>query len=397
MTKRQHILHFSNSTLWGGVEEHICGLLRNLSRSLFDAQLVCDPAVYQRFRAALPSGVGVMPLALSSAAHFAAAARFSRLLLRGQFQVVHSHMFWSSLFASPIAWACRVPNVVETLHGTEAWRSGWKAHWIVDRATTHFVSRYIAVSESDAQFLRERKNVAPGKITLIHNGIDTRRFSTPEDTRTQIRRALGFLDDDVVLITVARFHSGKGHRVLVEAMRRLVRLHPTLKLVCLGEGEEGPQLRALCESLGLMQSVRFVGYQQKVPEWLAAADINVLPTFYEGLPLTVLEAMASGLPTVASSVGGIPEAIENNVSGLLVPPRDVDALVQALSALAGDEQLRAQIGRAARLRACQRFDLGQQVQKTEKLYLQMNIENESSAVANEEQWSSSALPIEYQK
>jgi glycosyltransferase involved in cell wall biosynthesis len=372
MNARRSILHFSNSTLWGGVEEHICGLLRNLSRSLFRAQLVCDPVVYERFRAALPEDVEVNPLSLSSPKHVGAGARFAKLILREQFQIVHSHMFWSSLFASPIAWACRVPNIVETLHGTEAWRRGWKASFIVDRATTHFVSRYVAVSESDAHFLREKKKVSAQKITLIHNGIDTRRFLIHHDARTQIRTALGFTDGDVVLIAVARFHSGKGHRILLEAMSQLVLLDPGLKLICLGEGEEGSQLKALAESLQLTDFVRFVGYQRNVPEWLAAADINVLPTFYEGFPLTVLEAMAAGLPTVASNVGGIPEAVDNNLNGILIPLGDVNALVHAISTLVHDNQLRARMGRDARLRAMQRFDIEQQVRRTEKMYLEMS-------------------------
>ena len=404
MNNHRSILHFSNSTLWGGVEAHICGLLRGLSRDLFRVQLVCDPTVYERFRGALPQDVEVTPLALSSPKHVVAAAQFARLLLRRKLQIVHSHMFWSSLFASPIAWACRVPNIVETLHGTEAWRRGWKAHCTVDRATTHFVSRYVAVSESDAQFLRERKKVPAWKITLIHNGIDTRRFSIRQDAREQIRRAMGFTDEDIVLIVIARFHSGKGHRVLLDAMSQLLHLHPALKLICLGEGEEGPQLRTLCESVGLTDSVRFVGYQPNVPEWLAAADINVLPTFYEGFPLTVLEAMASGLPTVASNVGGIPEAIEDMVSGVLVPPRDVNALVQAISMLVSDEQVRVRMGHAARLRTAQRFDLEQQVRRTEKMYMGMTegtgprTEHKHVAKLSEgEEWPSSPLPIEYQK
>ena len=153
------ILYFTNSTLWGGVEEHICGLLRNISRGCF----ACIWYVTRRFMSgSAPPAPGT---SISRLLRFpvqdmsAAAMRFARLLLRGQFQIVHSHMFWSSLFASPIAWACRVPVIVETLHGTEAWRTGWKANCIVDRATTCFVSKYVAVCESDARFLNNKKHV----------------------------------------------------------------------------------------------------------------------------------------------------------------------------------------------------------------------------------------------
>jgi glycosyltransferase involved in cell wall biosynthesis len=168
---------------------------------------------------------------------------------------------------------------------------------------------------------------------------------------------------------VARFHRGKGHPILLNAVRELRPFCPLLKVVCLGEGEGEPELRALSEQYGIADCVRLVGYQQNVPEWLAAADINVLPSFYEGFPLTILEAMASALPTVATNVGGIPEAIENGVSGLLVPPGDVCGLVEALSLLLRDPAKRMQMGHVARERLQRSFVLEQQVCSTEELYL----------------------------
>lgn len=368
---RISVLHFTNSTLWGGVEGHICGLLRNVSSRWFRVHLVCDPALHNRFRDAIPDDIAVTPLALSSPRHLASALQFARLLRRERTQVVHSHMFWSSLFASPIAWACRVPAIIETLHGTEAWRTGWKASCFVDRAVTQFVSRHVAVCDSDARFLESRKQVPARKISVIHNGVDIRRFAVPENTRIAIRHSLGFSATDLVLIVVARFHSGKGHRVLFDALRQLVRVYPNLKLICLGEGEQESELRAVCGQFGLTGYVRFVGYQKNVPEWLAAADINVLPTFYEGFPLTILEAMACGLPTIASNVGGVPEAVEQDVSGLLVPPGDSQRLAEALAVLAADPMRRIQMGQAARIRLQQNFLLEQQITCTEKMYLDL--------------------------
>jgi len=402
---RLSVLYFTNSILWGGVEEHICGLLRKLSRRLFRPHLVCDPAIYERFNDASPGDVDITPLAFSSARHVAAATRFARLLVREQFEIVHSHMFWSSLFASPIASACRVPVIVETLHGTEAWRKGWKANYIVDRATTPFVLKYVAVCESDARFLENKKHVPAKKIAIIHNGVDTRRFSVQQDARNAIRHALGFTEADSVLIVVARLHPGKGHRVLLDAMRQLLHSYPKLKLICLGEGQGEPELRALCETFGLAHCVRLVGYQQNVPEWLAAADINVLPSFYEGLPLTILEAMASGLPTVASNVGGIPEAIEDGVSGLLVPPGDARRLAEALSLLLRDAAARVRIGHAAHACVLRSFVLDQQVSSTEKMYLELcgalsaqhAGETNSHAPTPGEEWLSSRRPLECRK
>jgi glycosyltransferase involved in cell wall biosynthesis len=186
-------------------------------------------------------------------------------------------------------------------------------------------------------------------------------------------------------------------------MRQLMQSRPNLKLICLGEGEGEAELRASCESLGLANVVRLVGYQQNVPDWLEAADINVLPSFYEGLPLTILEAMAAGLPTVASNVGGIPEAIEDGVSGLLVPPGDARELAKALSFLLRDEIICLQLGNAAKARVLREFDLAQQVSSTEKMYSQLcgarsaeATRQQSSDQAPGEEWSS-PLPIECRK
>lgn len=365
------VLYFTNSTLWGGVEEHICGLLRNLPRSLFRPHLVCAPATFERFRSACPGDVEITPLSLLGPTHVSAGAQLARLLLHGRFHIVHSHMFWSSLCASPIAWACRVPIIVETLHGSEAWRTGWKANYVIDRAITHFVSRYVAVCNSDAEFLVNKKHVPAEKITVIHNGVNIRRFATTPAHRRSARNALGLSEKDLVLIMVARFHPGKGHRVLLAAMRQLLHSFPKVKLICLGEGGGESDIRQLCEDFGLSHSVRLAGYQPNVQDWLMAADINVLPSFYEGLPLTILEAMASSLPTVATRVGGIPDAIEDGLSGLLVPPGNIPRLVEALSFLLRDAEARKRMGNVAYWRAAQSFRVESQISNTERMYLEL--------------------------
>lgn len=366
---RVPVLHFTNSTVWGGVEGHICGLLQNLSRNIFRSHLVCDPMIFDRFRAALPTDVEVTALPLSSPTHAISAVRLARLMRRERFRIVHSHMFWSSLFASPVASGCGVPVILETLHGTEAWRKGWKASNAIDRTINQFVSKHVAVCESDARFLAEKKHVPANKIETIHNGIDIRKIAVSDDRRHAIRHAIGAKDSDCVLVTVARFHKGKGHRVLLEAMRELGVQHPQAKLVLLGEGEEQADMRSLCKNLGITEKVRFAGFQPNVGEWLSAADVNVLPTFYEGFPLTILEAMAAGLPTVASNVGGIPEAIEDRVSGLLVPAGDPQTLAATISSLISNAEARLRMGTAARERVSQLFTFERQVQVTENLYL----------------------------
>lgn len=365
------VLHFTNSTLWGGVEEHISGLLNNLSRERFRAHLVCSPALQERFSTRCHPDVQITPLSLLDPRDLRAGIQLARLLRREKFTILHSHMFRSSLCACPIAWGCQVPVIIETLHGTEAWRKGWKAQFWVDRLINPIISSHVAVCASDAKFLASKKHVAPNKITVIHNGVDLRRFCPSEDIRRTMRERLGCSEQDVVIIAIARFHAGKGHAVLFNALRFVVDRFANVQLICLGEGEEEAESRRICNGLGLARHVRMQGYEPNVEHWLQAADINVLPSFYEGLPLTVLEAMAARVPTVASNVGGIPELVTDGVDGLLVPPGDATSLASALLRLARDKDLRRSMGVAAGSRVSESFDLESQIHKTEQLYLDL--------------------------
>ncbi len=365
------ILHFTNSKLWGGVEEHVCGLLGRLSHDLFCPELVCSVENYARFRSACPQSIKVTPLHLDGLGDVAAAFQLAKILLRGKHMIVHSHMFWGSLFASPIAWACGVPVIIETLHGSEAWRTGWKSHVNIDRVISEFMTMHIAVSDYDLRHLAGRKHIPVEKIRVIHNGIDLHRFTGRRTERECMRQSIGLAEKDHALILVARFHPGKGHRVLLAAMRLLLDAHPDLHLICVGEGEGLEEIKLLSHELDLAEHLHFVGYQRDVQAWLQAADINVLPSFYEGFPLTVLEAMASGLPTIASCVGGIPEAIEDGVSGLLVPAGNPGKLAGAISSLLLDTSARERMGEAACRRARLFFSIEQQVNETERLYCEL--------------------------
>jgi glycosyltransferase involved in cell wall biosynthesis len=352
------------------VEEHTCALLNRLDRKRFRLHLVSDPALYERFRRIIPAGVEHTALRVSSLYDAKSAIRFAQILMRRQIRILHTHTFRNSLFASPIGWACRVPIIIQTQHGNEGWRR-WKANFIPDRILSRFITRYIAVCGSDARFLMEKKHVAAENIGVVHNGCDTARFRPRPGPASVLRGQLGFAEDDLVLIVVARLHAGKGHRVLLEAVRLLLDTFPRLKLICLGEGELEAELRAACEALCLSDCVRLVGQQSNVPDWLAAADISVLPSFYEGLPLTVLESMACGLPTVASKVGGIPEVIEDGSTGMLVPPGDPQLLARAIASLLHNPEGRARMGRAACARIAGSFTLERQCHQTQEIYFEL--------------------------
>ena len=365
------VMYFTNTRARGGVEDHILTLLSGLDRRLFQPSLVCPPELARKLEPDIPPDVEVVPLFLGIPEKVSTACEFARLLRRRRVSILHAHMFQSSLVASPIGWLCRVPVIIETPHLRESWRKGWiKGRFFVDRVVGCFVDRYIAVSQVNARYLAEQKGLPARKITVIVPGSDLRRFDPNLRASPQQRERLGFGPNDPVLLVAARIEPQKGHRVLIEAMPLVRAQFPRVRLVCLSEGSLRPELERRVEELGLEGAVRFVGFQADVREWLALADISVLPSFFEGLPAGAIESLASGRPMVATAVDGTPEVVLDGKTGLLVPPGDSTSLAQAICRLLGDSGLRSAMGEAGRRWVMENFSRERLIERTQGLYLE---------------------------
>jgi glycosyltransferase involved in cell wall biosynthesis len=284
--------------------------------------------------------------------------------------ILHSHIFRASLFASPVGWLCRVPVIIETPHLREAWRHGWlKGRFVVDRWVGRFVDYYIAVSEANARYLTEEKGLPRRKVSVIWNGIDLTRFNPTHLAPLGIKRSIGFDDSDPLLLVVGRLEPQKGHHVLLDALPAVCQEFPRTRLVCIGDGALRSELESKARSLGLGGSLRFLGYQPNVGDWLAAADVTVLPSFWEGLPITAIECLAAGKPMVATSVDGTPEVVVNEKTGLTVPPGNPELLAAAICRLLREPELRRRLGAAGRRWVEEHFSIERQILKTQELYL----------------------------
>ncbi len=386
------VLHFTNGPGRGGTEEHILTLLRGLDRKHFRLHLVCPPELVAKLQPDLPADVELVPLCLRKPSQMAAALRLAGILRRRRVDILHSHAFYSSLFASPIGWMCRVPVILETSHVREHWRRGWfkspayflahdwperapkektASHFVVDRLIGHCVDRYIAVSEASARYLREQKGLPAQKIVVIRNGSDCQRFDPARLVPSGLKSSLGFGPDDPVLVVVGRLEPQKGHRVLLQALPAVRREFPTVRLVCVGGGTLRGDLEQQARALAQEDSVRFTGYQSNVADWLALADMTVLPSFYEGLPLVAIESLAAGRPVIATAVDGTPEIVLDGKTGILVPPGDQARLAEAICRLLREPELRLRLGRAGRRWVLERFSQEQQIQGTHQLYLSL--------------------------
>lgn len=360
---------FSNTVARGGAEEHMLTLLRALDRKLFRLHLICTPHVIEMLRADLPADVALFPLEYRKPTQVGSAFSLARYLRKNRIAILHSHLFYSSLFASPVARAAGVPVIVETPHVREHWRHGWKANYAIDRMVGRCVDRYIAVSQANALYLEDEKRIPARKIEVVLNGCDFSRFRAAEKPAAEVRARIGVGSTDPVLIIVGRLEPQKGHAVMLDAMPALLREFPKLRLVCLGEGSLRPDLEKRASELGVGASVNFLGFQSDVADWLNMADLAVLPSFYEGLPLVALETLFMGRTMVASAVDGTPEIVVDGRTGVTVPPGEPAALAEAIGRLLRDPALARRYGEAGHAWVQERFTQDQQIERTQQLYL----------------------------
>lgn len=218
----------------------------------------------------------------------------------------------------------------------------------------------LSVCEYSRKYLLSR-GVPPDKVTVIHNGIST---EAPLGDRDNLRRQLGFSEGDFIIGTASRLDPFKGLKYLIEAFKINHREVNHTKLVILGDGSNKERLMYQCRTLGITTAVCFAGYQEDVPRWLNAFDLFVLPSLAECHSIGLLEAMRAGLPIVATNVGGNPESIEDGISGLLVPPKNVTCLADKIAACIRDQSLCRRLGSAAYDRFRSEFTLERQVSHT---------------------------------
>lgn len=276
--------------------------------------------------------------------------------------VVHTR----NLSALEAQFAARLAGVRARIHGVHG-RDMFDLHGdnrrynLMRRAARPLVHRYVAVSRDLARWLEATVRVAPERIVQIYNGVDCARFRARGSAPRHIGPP-GFAGDDQLVIgSVGRMAQVKDHPTLVRAFIELLRREPALKrrlrLAVIGEGIARQPCIELLEAAGCAQLAWLPGNREDVPELMRGFDLFVLPSLGEGISNTILEAMASALPVVATRVGGNPELVEEGVTGLLVPPANVQALADAIAAYAADATRRRAHGEAARRRVERDFSL----------------------------------------
>jgi glycosyltransferase involved in cell wall biosynthesis len=309
-----------------------------------------------------------MVRSLNPVAQARALAALVALMRREKPELVHAHMPISGLLARAAARIAGVPRIAYTCHGFlfnqpgPAWRRTLSLQ--LERAAGRITGTYLTVSEEEAEDAR-RLGIHPGAVA-VGNGRDPAVFHPDPAARATVRAELGAGEGDCVILALSRLVRHKGYPELLEAMQGLpahCRLWVVGERLGSDHGEDlSPHFARAAATLG--DRLRLLGYRHDVARLLAAADVFALPSHFEGLPMSVIEAMLTGLPVVATDIRGPREQVVEGETGLLVPPGETPPLAAALARLAGDPALRARMGEAGRARALSRYDEARVVGRT---------------------------------
>ena len=364
---RIRIMHVVHTLATGGTEAGVRKLLSGLDPAVFE-QIVCTVT-----SASAEPNARVVTLGRGNSRAGFLVPDLVRVFRQEKPDIVHSRN-WGTIEAVPASKLAGVPVAVHSEHGRDLQTMGrqpWRRRTF-RRACFGWANYVFAVSTELRSYYASELRMNASRMGVITNGVDMNRFRPNAALRQAMRGQLGVSPETFVAGTVSRLDPVKDHRTLLRALEIVNGHHPDILLVIIGDGPERAGLQRDVEaSPVLSQHVRFVGESGDVPEWLNSFDVFALPSLSEGMSNTLLEAMAAGVPPVATSVGGNPEVIENERSGLLFAAGDHVALAARLQQLAGDPARRQSLAFGARRRIESCFSLERMLDNYAQMYCEL--------------------------
>jgi glycosyltransferase involved in cell wall biosynthesis len=360
---RRTVAHYTDATAYGGAERALLTLCGGLDSASWRQLLVHRPeAPVRLIREAAALGVETRVAGGAERGRdLAGLHKLTKLLRSERAVVLHAHLPWPLRCTTGLAAAmlARTPAIIATqqLYATLPLRRRLR-----QRALSQGVHRYIAVSQAMADEMTRDRVVPLRKVRVVRNSVPTQLLESPVDPALRVMLSGG--SDRPVVLTLARLFLRKGLGTLLDAAV----LVPEAAFAIAGEGEDRPVLEARIRELGLQQRVRLLGQRNDIPGLLASSDVFVLPSMREGLPISVLEAMAANRPVIATAIPGTTEIVTAEETGLLFPVGEARLLAEALRRLLADPGLGHRLTRAARIRVQEEFSAELMTRQVERIY-----------------------------
>lgn len=370
--RRPTIVQLLHTLNVGGAEVLAARLARGLGLH-YEFIFLCLDELGSLGRELRDEGFQVHVLDRQAGVDWKCSRRLARLCCREQVDIIHAHQYTPFFYGMTARLLYRRPPVLFTEHGRHYPDYPRPKRMLANRLLLERRDRVVAVGRAVQRALIDNEGIPSRFIQVIYNGVRLSSYAPGIADGMVVRQELGLSPRDFVLMQVARLDPLKDHVTAIHVLERVLHQRHDAKLVLVGEGPELNTLQELVRRRSLEPYVRFLGLRKDVGRLLAAADTCLLTSISEGIPLTLIEAMAAGLPVVATNVGGVPEVVEDGRTGFLVPHGDQSGLADRLLRLADSPALRQEMGRLGRERALLTFSEEQMHAAYQDLYEEMLI------------------------
>jgi glycosyltransferase involved in cell wall biosynthesis len=383
--KKAKVLHLLNRLNRGGQEVLVYNLVRELNKLRYEHIICCLRDGGGLKEEVVRSGIRVVALDLPRRSIFLLpvflydlyriARKMSHLISEGEVSLIQTHLPHTDLLGclvgrltgTPIVMSFASNNMFSTVWGKGPFGVKFRLRMLLLRSLSRSAERMISVGENVSEVVDRSLHPKPGKLSVIRNGVFIPQPVTPLD-KSKVRERLGLSPEKLVITCVGRLVPFKGQHLLIEALEMIKESHVEVRLLLVGGGPEKDNIEELVQRSGLNGKVMVLGERDDVPDILRASDLFVLPSFWEGISIALLEAMAYGLPVVATDVPGNREVLGGEENGVLVPRKDSVALKEAIVSLLENPARREELGRRSRARVERYFNFADTVAGTEEVY-----------------------------
>lgn len=362
------ILYYTDCNIVGGAEQYLLTVFEKIDRNKWQIVLAYHPSdeISSFLNRVRELNIETVPVPKVRGYMVVYDIwKFTKIVRSIGPSIFHANLNWplSCTYGIIAAYLSRVKIIVATQHLYSD--IGSRLSNLVQRIVSRLVNRYVSVSSHIATSMKE--HISPGtKIKVIHNGIIIQKFSGLNSKRGDRNAYSGLIpkQNSPIILTVARLHKQKGHKYLLEASK----MFDNANFVFAGDGPERDNLEAYAREIQVDDRIKFLGHREDIPTLINGCDLFVLPSLFEGLPLTIMEAMAAGKPVIASDIPGIDDEVIQDETGLLVPKESPEALGEAIKSLLSNPEYAKRLGSAGRIRANEEFSAETMIIRLEDLY-----------------------------